>query len=163
MHTGGKALGVPGAYIIGSRKLKDWLVNRCRHFIFTTALPPAVGEWWLAMLDRVPGDAEGRAKLEANCERFRDCFHLPPPWGRSAGHSPDGWGGNLSPIAPIILGDDAKAVAAAERLQSQGFDVRAVRPPTVPEGTARLRVSIHADHTFEQLDALAAAIREVLA
>jgi 8-amino-7-oxononanoate synthase len=141
MHTGGKALGVPGAYVVGSRKLKDWLVNRCRHFLFTTALPPAIGEWWLAMLDRVPGDAEGRAKLKSNCERF----------------------GARSPINPIILGDDAKTVAASERLQSLGFDVRAVRPPTVPEGTARLRVSIHADHSFEQIDALASAIREVLA
>ena len=150
MHTGGKALGVPGAYIVGSQKLKDWLVNRCRHFIFTTALPPAVGEWWLAMLDRVAGDVEGRAKLQANCERFRDCLQSP----RSSIHSP---------IVPIILGDDAKATVAAERLQSKGFDVRAVRPPTVPESTARLRISIHADHSLEQIEALASAIREVMA
>jgi 8-amino-7-oxononanoate synthase len=202
MHTGGKALGVPGAYVVGSQKLKDWLVNRCRHFIFTTALPPAVGEWWLAMLDRVPADTEGRAKLRANCEYFAKRIpsppppgvatrhpstspsggevksvaeveamqmtnhtHLPPSRGRSTDERSEngGWGGQYSPIVPIILGDDAKAVTTAERLQFMGFDVRAVRPPTVPEGTARLRISIHADHTFEQLDALASAIREVLA
>ena len=152
MHTGGKALGVPGAYVVGSQKLKDWLVNRCRHFIFTTALPPAVGEWWLAMLDRIPGDLEGREILHNNALHFRE---------RLNDHGINSIGESY--IVPILLGDDAKAVSAAERLQSMGFDVRAVRPPTVPEGTARLRISIHADHTFEQLDALASAIREVLA
>jgi 8-amino-7-oxononanoate synthase len=151
VHTGGKALGVPGAYVVGSQILKEMLVNRCRHFIFTTALPPAVGEWWLAMLKRVPGDTAGRELLHANARYFRERL--------------DGFGiaaGGESYIVPIILGDDTVATDAAKRLQSQGFDVRAVRPPTVPEGTARLRISIHADHTREQLDSLALALREVL-
>ena len=151
VHTGGKALGVPGAYVVGSQMLKDMLVNRCRHFIFTTSLPPAVGEWWLAMLNRVPGDAEGRDLLDVNTRRFRD--HLENAGVAALG---DRY------IVPIVLGDDSKAIDAASALQSRGFDVRAVRPPTVAEGTARLRISIHADHTFEQLDALAEALREVL-
>jgi 8-amino-7-oxononanoate synthase len=64
-------------------------------------------------------------------------------------------------IVPVVLGDDARAVAAAEKLQSCGWDVRAIRPPSVPPGTARLRIAIHADHDRDTLAALAAAIREV--
>lgn len=146
VHTGGKALGVSGAYIAGSQLLRDWLINRCRHFLFTTALPASVGSNWLEMLKVVPDAGELRGQLKRNGSRFRERVS----------------GLGTEQIVPIILGGDADAVRAALGLQTRGFDVRAIRPPTVPVGTARIRVAIHASHTAEQLDSLTEAIREVV-
>ena len=142
MHTGGKALGVPGAYVVGSSLLKEWLVNRCRHLIFTTALPPRIAGWWLEALSRVAEDRGARERLHANAAAFR---------AKLFGHC-DLLGSRY--IVPIRIGDEARTFAIAESLQADGFDVRAIRPPTVPKGESRLRVSIHADHTAELLDAL---------
>src|SRR3984893_7414876 len=72
VHTGGKALGVPGAYICCSKALKDLLINRCRQLIFTTALPPVVGQWWLNTLDKVQKDEAARDALHGNAELFRE-------------------------------------------------------------------------------------------
>ncbi len=151
IHTGGKALGVPGAYISCSNVLKDLLVNRCRQFIFTTALPPAVGWWWLDALEKVQKDQAGRDSLHENAAFFRD---------ELIKHGIEAKGADY--IVPIVLGDDSAAVRAAEALQKEGFDVRAIRPPTVPPGTARLRISIHADHDPKDLAALAEAIARVV-
>ena len=144
VHTGGKALGVPGAYVACSSLLREFLINRCRHLLFTTALPPRVAGWWLQAIERVRGDEIGRSRLHANAGRFRGALEqrgIP-----AAG---------FDYIVPIVLGDDHRAVAAAEQLQAAGFDVRAIRPPTVPVGTARLRISIHADHEPALLEELA--------
>ncbi|QVL32615.1 8-amino-7-oxononanoate synthase [Telmatocola sphagniphila] len=149
MHTGGKALGVPGAYIRGSELLKKFLINRCRHLIFTTALPPAIGSWWLAAIERVKADTIGREQLHRNSHAFREALI-------SQGIHP--WGTEY--VVPVILGDDPKAVRAATKLQEQGFDIRAIRPPSVPLGTARLRISIHADHDPESLRRVADAVVE---
>jgi 8-amino-7-oxononanoate synthase len=151
VHTGGKALAVPGAYIVGSKLLREYLINRCRHLIFTTALPPAVGAWWAEALRRVQGDHEGREKLHANAATCRSELV------RRGVHT-----GGTDYIVPVVVGDDARAVAAAVRLQEQGFDVRAIRPPSVAPGTARLRVSVHADHEPAALLQLAAAIADAL-
>jgi 8-amino-7-oxononanoate synthase len=151
VHTGGKALGVMGAYICGSRLLRDYLVNRCRHLIYTTALPPVVGAWWLEMLDRVKADDDGRRRLLANADRFRI---VTADRGVSAA--------GTAYVVPVVLGDDDRAVRVAIRLQEQGFDVRAIRPPSVPPGTARIRISIHADHEPAVLDRLAAAVAEAV-
>jgi 8-amino-7-oxononanoate synthase len=140
VHTGGKALGVPGAYVTGSRLLRDVLVNRCRHFIFTTALPPQVADWWLSMLHDVRLDRDARSRLHANAAFFRERLAAS---GLSLGGS--------HYLVPVVIGDDAPAMQAAQRLQDAGFDIRAIRPPTVPAGTARLRISIHADHDPELL------------
>jgi 8-amino-7-oxononanoate synthase len=151
VHTGGKALGVMGAYICGSKLLRDYLVNRCRHLIFTTALPPAVGAWWLAMLPRVKADDAGRLALHANAARFRAALAergMPAP---GCGY-----------IVPVVLGDDARAERVATALRERGYDVRAIRPPSVPQGSARLRISIHADHTPEVLDQLAEHLAEAV-
>lgn len=148
VHTGGKALGVMGGYIAGSRLLRDYLVNQCRQFIFTTALPPVVGRWWLDALARI--DEPERQRLHANARVFRSALSQ---------QRIEASGGDY--IVPIILGDDARAVAAANFFQEARFDVRAIRPPTVPEGTARLRVSIHADHELDQLHELAALIGKI--
>lgn len=149
VHTGGKALGVPGAYVAGSKVLRDYLVNRCRHLIFTTALPPQVGRWWKDALDRAWHDDAGRRRLHSMSKLFRETL------GPRAGGS--------HYIVPIVLGDDRTAVAAAAQLQAAGFDVRAIRPPTVPPGTARLRVSIHADHDSDTVAALARTISAAVA
>jgi len=151
VHTGGKALGVPGAYVAGSRLLKDYLINRCRHLIFTTALPAACGAWWLAALPRVRADDAGRATLHANAALFRAAL------GRRGINPP---GGHY--VVPVILGDNAPAVRAARRLQEEGYDVRAIRPPSVPPGTARLRISVHADHDPALLERVAAAVGEAV-
>lgn len=148
VHTGGKALGVCGAYICGSKLLKELLVNRCRHLIFTTALPPVMGSWWLDRLKRIRTDEPGRRRLHDNVQRFRE--RIPEAIGSEY-------------IVPIVLCDDSRTVDVAAKLQERGFDVRAIRPPSVPPGTARLRISIHADHGAATLDALAHALREAVA
>ncbi len=151
VHTGGKALGVMGAYVCGSAQLKDLLVNRCRHFIFTTALPPAVGAWWLEALVQVKQDDTGRRLLHEGAAAFRtELARRGVP--ASGSHY----------IVPVVLGADDRAVEAARRLRTAGWDIRAIRPPTVPPGSARLRISIHADHSRETLLAAAAAVAEVL-
>lgn len=152
VHTGGKALGVCGAYICGSAQLKELLVNRCRHLIYTTAQPPVVAPYWLEAIDRASQDDPGRVALHRNARRFRALLaeNGVPTIGTEF-------------VVPVVLGDDTRAVAVATRLQERGFDVRAIRPPSVPAGTARLRISIHADHRPEDLTGLAAAIREAIA
>lgn len=151
VHTGGKALGVPGAYIVGSSQLKELLINHCRHLIFTTALPPQVGAWWLDALELVARDEASRSVLHERTQFFRTELLA----RRIAV-------GGTHYIASIVLGPDAIAVEAARRLQEAGFDVRAIRPPTVAEGTARLRVSIHADHEPAVLLRLAEALGAVV-
>jgi 8-amino-7-oxononanoate synthase len=151
VHTGGKALGVAGAYVCGPGLLKELLVNRCRHFIFTTALPPAVGGWWQGALERVRADDGGRQLLHDNAALFRTAL------ARGGVHA---LGGGY--VVPVILGGDDRAVRAAGELRAAGWDIRAIRPPTVPAGTARLRIAVHASHERETLLAAAAAVAEVL-
>jgi 8-amino-7-oxononanoate synthase len=151
IHTGGKALGVTGAYVCCSRLLRDYLINKCRHLIFTTALPPIIGDWWHSMLPKVRDNDRGRRQLHENARQFHAALSQRgiPTLGDSY-------------IVPVILGDDPRAVRAATRLQEQGYDIRAIRPPSVPQGTARLRISIHADHRPELLDQLAGHVAEAI-
>jgi 8-amino-7-oxononanoate synthase len=151
VHTGGKALGVMGAYICGSNLLRDFLVNRCRHLIFTTALPAVIGPWWLHMLPKVKSDGAGRQTLHANAARFRS---------RLAERGVSTLGDTY--VVPVVLGDDPRAVRVATQLQELGYDIRAIRPPSVPQGTSRVRISIHADHTPELLDQLAERVAEAI-
>ena len=151
VHTGGKALAVPGAFIACSDILKQYLVNRCRHFIYTTALPPVVGSWWNHAVDQARNHLLPGYKLHENASYFRQALVE-----RGIAAKGDYY------IVPIILGDNTVAVRAAEALQKEGFDVRAIRPPTVPVGTARLRISIHADHERAELLALANTLDKVL-
>jgi len=151
VHTGGKALGVMGAYVCGSALLREVLINRCRHFIFTTALPPVVGAWWLDAIERVRTASSRRRRLHEAAACFRQ--ELRKHGITTVGHDF---------VVPVIVGDDSRAVAAAEQLQAAGWDIRAIRPPTVPEGTARLRISIHADHDAAVLTALARAVSDAV-
>ncbi len=156
VSTLGKAVGLAGAFVAGPRLLVDYLVNRCRAFVFTTAPPPLLLHAVDAALDRIAGAPRLRLRAHDLAERLR-CRLADN--GALGGERPPGGG----PIVPLPVGDNGRAVAAAERLAALGFDVRAIRPPTVPPGTARLRVSVHADHTEAQIDALAAALADALA
>jgi len=151
VSTFGKALGAAGACVAGPRVLIDYLVQRCRTFLFTTAPPPLLLYAVEAALDRLEAEPGRRARALALADRLRD---------RLPGMVPAGAAG---PIVPIVLGDNGRAMAVAAELARRGFDVRAVRPPTVPAGTARLRISVHADRTEEEIDALAAAVPAAIA
>jgi 8-amino-7-oxononanoate synthase len=151
VHTGGKALGVTGAYVCGARQLQELLINRCRPFIFTTALPPAIGAWWLQAIPFVQQDEEGRTALHQGVALFRSLL-------AERGIKPAG----NDYIVPVILGTDQQAVQAAQQLQEAGFDIRAIRPPTVPPGTSRLRLSLHADHERDTLTQAATAVAQVV-
>jgi 8-amino-7-oxononanoate synthase len=152
MGTLGKALGSFGAFVAGSRPLCDWLTSRCRTFIFTTALPPAACAAAIAALDVLEGEPERRARLAALAARMRG--------GLEAMGFP--MKDVVAPIFPVVLGEEGRAVEASRRLRERGYFVRAIRPPTVPPGTSRLRVSLTAGHSPQQVDGFLAALREVV-
>ncbi|MEP7353365.1 MAG: 8-amino-7-oxononanoate synthase [Acidobacteriota bacterium] len=133
INTAGKALGVAGAFVAGPAWAIEYLIQRARPFIFSTAPPPAVAAALDAALDVIADEPERRSSLRAISKHLRASLN-------NAGISvPDG----DSPIIPIMLGDNDRAIRVAEEMQHQGFDVRAIRPPTVPVGTSRLRVSVN--------------------
>jgi 8-amino-7-oxononanoate synthase len=152
MGTLGKALGSFGAYAAVERRLRDLLLTRARTFVFTTALPPAACGATLAALEIVRGEPERRARLLALCDQMK------------AGLTRLGFdvARVVSPIFPVILGSEERALAAAGALRDRGFFVRAIRPPTVPVGTSRLRVALSALHTERQLDGFLGALAEAL-
>jgi 8-amino-7-oxononanoate synthase len=152
MGTLGKALGSFGAHVAGERRLVELLISRARTFVFTTALPPAACGAALAALEIVRREPERRARVHALTARAEAAlarlgFDLPHV---------------VAPILPVVLGSEERALAASRRLRDRGFFVRAIRPPTVPRGTSRLRVALSAAHTDEQVDAFLGALEEVL-
>ncbi len=151
LHTCGKALGVMGALVLAPRTLRDFLVNRARPFIYATGPSPLMAAGVRAALRLSAESGERRERLMERIALFgRDLRD-------KCGIEPTG-----TQIQPVIVKSDARSVEVATALQEQGFDVRAVRPPTVPEGTARLRVSLTLNTSADQTKALAAAIaREI--
>lgn len=150
MATLGKAVGVSGAFVAASSTVVDWLIQKARPYIFTTASPPLVAEAVLTALDLVEAGNDRRARLVRNIEHLRDALHL-----HRFTLLP-----SRTAIQPVVIGSDEDALAAAANLQARGLYVPAIRPPTVPRGTARLRISLSAMHTPEDLDRLAEAIHE---
>jgi glycine C-acetyltransferase/8-amino-7-oxononanoate synthase len=151
MGTLSKALGACGAYVVGPETLIRYLVNRARPFIYTTALPPATAAAALAALDVLRSDQARRARLWANRQRFQAGL-------RSLGFKlPD----THSPIIPVLVGDPQQATTMAERLLQLGVYAPAIRPPTVPRETSRIRTTITSEHTAEQLDQVLAAFGKV--
>jgi 8-amino-7-oxononanoate synthase len=139
-----KTLGALGGFVAGPARFTDLVVNRARSYIFTTAPTPADSAAALAalgVLASAAGDALV-ARLRANVDTLRP--------------------GHPSPIVPVVLGDEQRALAAAASLLDRGFLVPAIRPPTVAPGTSRLRVALSAAHTTEQVAALAAALDEIV-
>lgn len=143
MGTLSKAVGAYGGYVAGSATLCDWLRNRARSLVYSTGLPPGVVAAASAALDIVTLDAGRVARPLMLARRLAGRLGLAEP---------------ASAILPLIVGDAEAAVAMARRLEDEGFLVAAIRPPTVPQGTARLRITLSAAHEEGQVDALADAL-----
>lgn len=151
LRTCGKAMGCEGALICGPAVVRDFLINRARPFIFSTAPSPlmaAAAREALRMLADEPQRREGLMALARHAETA-----LAPCGVQATG----------SQIMPLILHDEVRTMAVAAKLQAAGFDVRGIRPPTVPPGTSRLRISLTRNVTHGDIDALAAALADALA
>lgn len=149
--TLGKAFGTFGAFVAGSEALVETLIHRARTYIYTTAPPPAVAAATLTALEAVIGEDWRRARLATLVTRFR----------RGAREAGLRLAASDSPIQPVLVGDSAAAVAASESLMARGYWVTAIRPPTVPAGTARLRVTLSATHEDADLAGLLAALADI--
>ena len=149
IHTCGKALGAAGALVTATRVLRDFMVNRCRPFIFSTAPSPlmavAVSEA-LLILQQEPQHQQRLADLMAFTHRQIGAR--------------GSWRASGSQILPYIVGDNARAMTLASALQASGFDIRGIRPPTVPAGTARLRISLTNNVGEEDVRAMLDALTE---
>lgn len=135
INTAGKALGVAGAFVAGPAWAIEYLVQRARPFVFSTAPPPALAAALEASMSLVQAEPDRRARLRERAVQFRTRL-------REAGFAiPSG----DSQIVPLVIGEAARTLAVTAALQAAGFDIRAIRPPTVAPGTARLRLSVHVD------------------
>jgi 8-amino-7-oxononanoate synthase len=147
-----KALGTQGGFVCGSRRLIDWLVNHARPYIFSTALAPPLAAAARRAVEVVQSEPQRRRQVLALAERLRHELHgLGVPLGPSS-----------CQIVPLIVGEAHKAVVLSRRLENQGFLVPAIRPPSVPEGTSRLRISVTAGHTEADVMQLKVALRNAL-
>ena len=153
MATLGKALGVAGAFVAGSAALIEGLVQFARSHVFTTAMPPALAAATRAAVRIARFEDWRRDQLARLITHFR---HGAQARGIALLPSP-------TPIQPVVVGDSARALAVARRLEADGFYVPAIRPPTVPAGRARLRVTLSAQHAEAQLEALLDALAAALA
>ncbi|HUJ27025.1 MAG TPA: 8-amino-7-oxononanoate synthase [Myxococcales bacterium] len=154
MSTHSKGLGLVGAHVAGSPAVCDLLVNRARPLVFSTGLPPAVAHATLAALRIVEGaeGAQRRARLFRNVARFSEGLKgLGLPVAKA-----------VSPIIPLVLGDPDTALRVASRLRELGVLAKAIRPPTVPAGTSRIRFALSAAHTDAHLEAALDALRKAL-
>jgi len=153
MGTLGKALGGFGAFVAGDEELIEMLIQAARSYVYTTALPPAVAQALCTSLHVLQQEPWRREHLQALIQYFRAGaaelgLHLP--------HS-------TTAIQPIMIGDAQQAVRVSEQLYAKGIFITAIRPPTVPIGSARLRVTFSCDHQFSHVDRLLTALKEVLA
>lgn len=151
MHTGGKALGSGGAWVAGSRALRDVMVNRARAFIFSTAPLPVLGAALRAGLHLVDREPERRREVHRKAALLRRTL-------ADAGVQ----AGGASMIVPILAGTNEAALALQSGLAAAGFDVRAIRPPSVPPGTARLRVTVRYPVVEEDLLRFAREVARLL-
>lgn len=150
--TLGKAFGAAGGFAAGTTTLRSYLVNRSRTFLFTTAPPPPIAAAALAALKIIRSD-DGQARRQTLADRVLQLRAQLPSNPRSSPHSP---------ILPIILGPDRLATDASRSLRSAGIFVQPIRPPTVPEGTARLRITLSSSHLPEDIAALAHALATII-
>jgi 8-amino-7-oxononanoate synthase len=149
VHTCGKALASAGAFVCGSALLKEHLINHARSFLFTTALPPYMAAQIHTALELAQKMDGERSALQENSRRF--CATLRAQGWDTAASS--------TQIIPVIIGENEEALAAAAFLEQQGFAARAIRPPTVPPGTARLRLSLTAGIAEHELARLAESLQ----
>lgn len=152
INTAGKALGVSGAFVAGPQWAIDYLVQRARPFVFSTAPPPAVGAAIETSIELIAAEPERRHLLLSRASHLR----------RALSRAGVAVSGGESQIIPVLIGGNNEAVAVAEALQRSGFDVRAIRPPTVPHATARLRLSVNVNLDEEILDRFATLLAGAL-
>ncbi|HDR1867596.1 TPA: 8-amino-7-oxononanoate synthase [Pasteurella multocida] len=149
--TFGKALGSMGAYVICDQVIRDYLVNKMRPLIFSTALPPFNVAWTHFVFQQLPHLQAERAHLAQLSQHLRqaivDIFQVPMP--------------SESCIVPYILGDNELTVRTAQRLQQQGYYCLPIRPPTVPKGTSRIRFSLTADMQVAEVEQFIACLQEL--
>ena len=151
MATLGKALGTSGAFVAGDELLIEALIQSTRNYIYTTAMPPALAAASLTALGLLREEAWRRDQLAALVDQFR----------RGAADLGLPLMGSDSAIQPLVVGDAARAVQLSQQLRERGLLISAIRPPTVPAGTSRLRVTLSAAHTAEQVERLLTALSEV--
>jgi len=152
INTAGKALGVCGAFVAGPAWAIEYLVQRARPFIFSTAVPPSIAaalDASLEIVEREPERRRGLLERSASVRARVAIQGIPVPAGTSQ-------------IVPIVLGSNDRALKAAAALNADGFDIRAIRPPTVPQGTARLRLSINAAVADDVFDRFALSLARAL-
>ena len=149
MGTLSKAAGCLGAYVCGTKILRDYLINKSRSFIYTTAMPPALAQAARVSLQIIRKESQLRRKLQENADYLRAKLQVM------------GFDTMLSntPIIPVLVKDPMRAMAMSKRLLQQGVFVQAIRPPTVPAGLARLRITVMATHTQEDLEHLLNSLR----
>lgn len=142
LNTAGKALGVSGAFVAGSDWAIEYLINKCRSFIFSTAPIPAITEALKVSIEIIKAEKERREKLIEVSKYFRELLQ----------NNEFRVDENSTQIVPIIIGESEKTIEIAQNLQREGFDVRAIRPPTVPQNSARLRVSLNVGLSKDMLE-----------
>ena len=140
MGTLSKAIGSLGGFVAGSRELIDYLRNKARSFIYTTALPAAACAASIAAIEIIEQEPELRKNLRMNSRFFN----------------------SETPIIPIIIGDAKKTMKISQKLFERRLFVSGIRPPTVPEGKSRLRITVTAAHSKEDLECLASSLRELI-
>jgi len=150
--TLGKAFGTFGAFVAGSEDLIEMLIQKARSYVFTTALPAAVAEATRASLRVLQSESWRREQLQNLIRRFR----------KGAQQQGLQLMDSFTAIQPVLIGESGQALVASQRLLEQGFWVSAIRPPTVPPGSARLRITFSANHTEQQVDALLDALAKAL-
>jgi 8-amino-7-oxononanoate synthase len=142
---------VAGAFVAGSADLIEWLVNRARTYIYTTAQPPLLAAGVAASLKLIAGEPWRRRRLAELVARLQAGV-AGLPWRLMPSDTP---------IQPLVVGGNAEALGLAEGLKKRGILIPAIRPPTVPRGTARLRISLSAAHDPGDVDCLLEALREL--
>ncbi len=153
MGTLGKAAGVSGAFVAAHETVIDWLVQRARPYIYTTAAAPALAHALLTSIDLIDSreGQQRRAQLELLCHQL-SAMPVRQGWSHLA---------SATPIQPLIIGGNAEVMATAQALEAQGLWVSAIRAPTVPVGTARLRITLSAAHTHDDVARLLAALGQL--
>ncbi|CAA0305098.1 8-amino-7-oxononanoate synthase [Alteromonas alvinellae] len=163
MGTFGKAVGTAGAFIAGSQTLIDYLVNFSKHYVYSTAMPPAQAVATLYSLTHIASDTARRETLQTNITYFRESFRK--RFGQTLNISAKGdapieitLGQSQSAIQPIIVGSPERAIALSEGLKQRGIWATAIRQPTVPKNQDRLRITLTSNHTSQDIDVLLDAL-----
>lgn len=149
--TFSKAVGTEGGYVVGSEDLIDYLRNKARPFIFQTAMPPSLASATIAAIDIIENDVLIRKRLQNNASYLRRTL-------LKMGYSVIG---ENTPIISIIIGDAKTTVQLGKRIEQEGVYAPAIRPPTVPDGQSRIRLTVMATHTQEQLDKICEVFQRV--